>query len=112
LPAGSARPRRPMAKRTSCMAATRAAMRCRIGWPDKQRRAAKIRQAKAAGAKAAAEEGRGRSFGRVGSMRLYRIYVLESEDHVSDPPRIVQCADDDEAIFQARQYLKGAGGCR
>src|ERR1700748_3331681 len=57
LPAGSARPRRRMAKRTSCMAATRAAMRCRIG-ADKQRRAAKIRQAKAeleAEAKAAAE---------------------------------------------------------
>jgi len=56
--AGSKPPRRPMPRRTSSTAAG-VATRCRIGWPDKQKRLAKIRAAKAeleAEAKAAAAE--------------------------------------------------------
>jgi hypothetical protein len=38
-------------------------------------------------------------------MTAYRIYVVNPEGHVSDPPQIVECADDQEAVRQARQYL-------
>jgi hypothetical protein len=38
-------------------------------------------------------------------MTTYRIYVVNPEGHVTDPPQIVECADDQEAMRQARQYL-------
>jgi hypothetical protein len=38
-------------------------------------------------------------------MPLYRIYLLDSEDHVSGPPRIVECADDHDAVGHAQRYL-------
>jgi hypothetical protein len=44
--------------------------------------------------------GRGR-----GAMPAYRIYVLDSNDHVAAPPHVVDCADDQNAIVEARQYL-------
>jgi hypothetical protein len=40
-------------------------------------------------------------------MDAYRIYVLDRGAHIVDPPRIIECADDDDAIRQARQYLDG-----
>jgi hypothetical protein len=38
-------------------------------------------------------------------MPFYVIYVLDLEDDIAAPPRIVRCADDDEAVRRARQYL-------
>jgi hypothetical protein len=38
---------------------------------------------------------------------VYRVYVLESDGRVATPPRVIECADDDHAISEARQYLDG-----
>ena len=38
-------------------------------------------------------------------MTAYRIYVVNPEGHVTDPPQIVECANDQEAISRARQRL-------
>jgi hypothetical protein len=40
-------------------------------------------------------------------MVLYRVYALDRDAHVAEPPRTLQCADDGEAIRQARQWLDG-----
>lgn len=40
-------------------------------------------------------------------MNPYRLYVLEQGGHIADPPLIMECADDGDAIRQARQYLDG-----
>jgi hypothetical protein len=37
----------------------------------------------------------------------YRLYTLKQDGHIGDPPLIVECADDGDAIRQARQYLDG-----
>ena len=45
---------------------------------------------------------------RVGMvMATYRIYLLDTEGHVVVPARIVECADDQEAVSQARQFVDG-----
>ena len=38
-------------------------------------------------------------------MTAYRIYVVDREGHVTGPPYIVYCANDPEAIQQARKYV-------
>jgi hypothetical protein len=52
---------------------------------------------------------RGRSgfdwVGGVEIMTVYRIYTLDPEDHVTGPPQIIVCTDDQEAMRQARQRL-------
>jgi hypothetical protein len=40
-------------------------------------------------------------------MAAYRFYVLGSDGHIAQPPKVVQCPDDGAAIQQARQYLDG-----
>jgi hypothetical protein len=40
-------------------------------------------------------------------MPAYRVYFLDLADHVKGPPVIVRCADDHEAMQQARRYLDG-----
>lgn len=40
-------------------------------------------------------------------MTAYRIYVLDPEGHVTGPPQIVECTDDQDALRQARQCLDG-----
>jgi hypothetical protein len=35
----------------------------------------------------------------------YRIYALTPEGHIEEPPRVVACATDQDAIKQARQLL-------
>jgi len=42
-----------------------------------------------------------------GALATYRIYLLDTEGHVAIPARIVECADDQEAIAQARQFVDG-----
>jgi hypothetical protein len=37
----------------------------------------------------------------------YRLYVLKQDGHVADPPRIMECANDGDAIRLAQQYLDG-----
>jgi hypothetical protein len=40
-------------------------------------------------------------------MVVYRLYTLDRGAHITNPPRIVECADDDDAIHQAKQFLDG-----
>jgi hypothetical protein len=38
---------------------------------------------------------------------VYRVYVLEADGRVATPPHVVECADDDDAVRLARQYVDG-----
>ena len=40
-------------------------------------------------------------------MATYRVYFLDDGAHISRPPIILECADDDEAARKARQYIDG-----
>ena len=40
-------------------------------------------------------------------MEKYRVYVLDAEGHVQDPPEVIECSDDGAAIEQASQLLDG-----
>lgn len=37
----------------------------------------------------------------------YRIYFLDPEGHIFQPPVIIHCATDEEAAEKARQYIDG-----
>jgi hypothetical protein len=37
-------------------------------------------------------------------MTAYRVYVLDPSGHVTAPPHIIMCDDDDQATHYARQY--------
>jgi hypothetical protein len=39
----------------------------------------------------------------------YRIYSVDPEGHISAPPEIVVCADDQAAIQKAEQAVNGKG---
>ena len=41
------------------------------------------------------------------AMPDYRIYKLDKEGHIYGPPAVVQCADDQEALKEARRALDG-----
>ena len=40
-------------------------------------------------------------------MPHYRIYSTGADDHISAPPIVVECADDQEAIQKAQQAVNG-----
>src|SRR5262249_10409799 len=40
-------------------------------------------------------------------MQIYRIYVVDSDGHSELPPLVVECANDQAAIGQARQVVDG-----
>jgi len=40
-------------------------------------------------------------------MPSYRLYFLDAGAHVTGPPVIIECTDDDEAVKTARQYVDG-----
>jgi hypothetical protein len=40
-------------------------------------------------------------------MPTYRLYFLDDGAHISRPPVILECADNEEAMVQARQYVDG-----
>jgi hypothetical protein len=40
-------------------------------------------------------------------MANYRIYVLDKDDHVREPPRVFDCHDDEAAVEKAAQFLNG-----
>lgn len=40
-------------------------------------------------------------------MQLYRVYIMDPKGYVESPPELIECADNDAAIGQARQYLDG-----
>jgi hypothetical protein len=44
---------------------------------------------------------------RVSVVPTYRIYYLDRDAHISQPPKIIEAADDDEAALKAKQYLDG-----
>jgi hypothetical protein len=43
-------------------------------------------------------------------MADYRIYILDRDDHVREPPEVVECPDDEAAIEKAAQLLNGRAG--
>jgi hypothetical protein len=40
-------------------------------------------------------------------MPAYRLYTLTPDKHIQAPPEVVECADDEAAIEQAKQILDG-----
>jgi hypothetical protein len=40
-------------------------------------------------------------------MPAYRVYSIDQTGHVSRPPEIVECADDQEASQKAKQFVDG-----
>jgi hypothetical protein len=38
----------------------------------------------------------------------YRVYKLGTDGHISEPPEVLECADDDTAVAQAKQLLNGS----
>jgi hypothetical protein len=41
------------------------------------------------------------------AMAHYRIYVTTIDGHVTAPPTVIECADDQEAIGKAAQFTNG-----
>jgi hypothetical protein len=40
-------------------------------------------------------------------MPLYRVYFVDRAGHVSGPPEVIDCADDDTAREEAKQFIDG-----
>lgn len=40
-------------------------------------------------------------------MQTYRLYFLDQGAHTSTPPIVLECADDHEAVRQAKQHITG-----
>ena len=40
-------------------------------------------------------------------MPEYRIYFTDQDAHISRPPELLECADDEAAIQKTRQYIDG-----
>lgn len=40
-------------------------------------------------------------------MPTYRLYFLDSDAHISRPPEAFDCADDQEAMQKAKQFIDG-----
>ena len=40
-------------------------------------------------------------------MTVYRVYVVDAGGHTSQPPQVIECNDDQEALKQARQLVDG-----
>jgi hypothetical protein len=42
-----------------------------------------------------------------GVMAVYRIYALEADGHYKQPPHVIECENDDEAIVAAQPFING-----
>lgn len=40
-------------------------------------------------------------------MPEYRIYTVKADGHLLGPPAVVECADDQDAVKEAKQLLNG-----
>lgn len=40
-------------------------------------------------------------------MFSYRLYRFDRAGHITSPPQILQCSDDDAALVEAQKYLDG-----
>lgn len=40
-------------------------------------------------------------------MPAYHVYFFDADGHIYQPPEIIKCADDQEVIEKARQYVNG-----
>jgi hypothetical protein len=40
-------------------------------------------------------------------MAAYRVYFVDREGHISRPPKVIECANDQEAAEKARQFVDG-----
>jgi len=40
-------------------------------------------------------------------MPAYRLYFVDRDAHISRPPKILDCADDAEALQKAKQFIDG-----
>jgi hypothetical protein len=44
---------------------------------------------------------------RAAAMVSYRIYTLDPTEHIRDPPTVIECENDQDAIEKAKQLLNG-----
>ena len=40
-------------------------------------------------------------------MPLYRVFFIDGTDHISRPPEIIDCEDDETATATARKFVDG-----
>jgi hypothetical protein len=40
-------------------------------------------------------------------MSVYRVYFVDADGHIYQPPEIIKCANDQEATEKARQFIDG-----
>lgn len=40
-------------------------------------------------------------------MPTYRVYFIDRGAHISRPPEVIECANNDEAVKKARQFIDG-----
>jgi hypothetical protein len=43
----------------------------------------------------------------VAIMPEYRVFFLDPNTYITQPPEIIECADDQEAIQKAKQFIDG-----
>jgi hypothetical protein len=44
----------------------------------------------------------------MGAVPDYRIYTIDKQGHISGPPTVVDCTDDDEVLKRAQLTINGA----
>ena len=40
-------------------------------------------------------------------MPSYRVYKVDPEGHIAEPPWVIECEDDEQAMLAAGRYLDG-----
>jgi hypothetical protein len=40
-------------------------------------------------------------------MQTYRLYFINAEGKITEPPKVVECQTDEEALVEAQKYLDG-----
>ena len=40
-------------------------------------------------------------------MPTYRVYMLSKDEHITRPPRLIACPNDESAVRNARRFLDG-----
>ena len=40
-------------------------------------------------------------------MPMYRVFFIDRDDHISRPPEVIECADDNEATDKALGFVDG-----
>jgi hypothetical protein len=40
-------------------------------------------------------------------MSMYSVYFIDDDKHISRPPKVLDCADDNEAVHKALRFVNG-----